>query len=180
MMQDFVQAVKDMIKSEIRDMHTAVPGKIVSFNATTGLATVLPVMKYKKPDGSSMNYPQITGVPVLFPQGYGQSAVVAFPVKAGDGCLIITAENSIDYWLYGQETETDLPFDMTNSVCIPGLFTKANAYIKQACEENAVVIGCGSSKIVLKTNSAEIDAATVTVSGNLKVNGNISARTIST
>ena len=179
MMQEFVQAIKDTVRSELSDVHTAVPGKIVSFNASTGLATVLPVMKFRKPDGTSMDYPQITGVPVLFPQGYGQSATIAFPVKAGDGCLIIVAENSIDYWLYGQETDTDLSFDMTNAICIPGLFTKANADVKQACNENAVVLNCSGSKVVLKSREAVITAGQVVVNGPLKVNGDISALNIS-
>lgn len=179
MMQEFVEAVKNTVINELRDLHTAVPGKIISFDASTGLATVLPVMKFKKPDGTSIDYPQITGVPVMFPQGYGQSAAIAFPVKAGDGCLIIVAENSIDYWLYGQETDTNLSFDMTNAICIPGLFAKANADMKQACDENAVVVNCSGSKIVLKKGQAQITAETVTINGNLKVNGNVSAQNIS-
>lgn len=179
MMQEFVEAVKNTVRSELSDVHTAVPGKIVSFDAATGLATVLPVMKFKKPDGTSIDYPQITGVPVLFPQGYGQNATIAFPVKAGDGCLIVVAENSIDYWQFGQETDTDLSFDMTNAICIPGLFTKANADVKQACDENAVVVNCSGSKIVLKSGQAQITAGTVTVNGNLKVNGNVSAWNVS-
>lgn len=179
MMQEFVEAVKNVVRSELSDVHTAVPGKIVSFDAATGLATVLPVMKFKKPDGTSIDYPQITGVPVLFPQGYEQKATIAFPVKAGDGCLIIVAENTIDYWQFGQETDTDLSFDMTNAICIPGLFAKANADVKQACDENAVVVNCSGSKIVLKAGQAQISAGTVTVNGNLKVNGNVSAWNVS-
>lgn len=179
MMQEFVQAIKDIVRSELGDVHTAVPGKILSFDAATGLATVLPIMKFKKPNGTSIDYPQITGVPVLFPQGYGQAATIAFPVKAGDGCLIIIAENAIDYWLYGQETDTDLSFDMTNAICIPGLFTMANADIKQACDENAVVLNCNDSKVVLKSGKAEITAGLVVVNGSMKVNGTISALNIS-
>lgn len=179
MMQEFVDAVKNTVRSELNDIHTAVPGKIVSFDAAKGLATVLPIMKFKKPDGTSIDYPQITGVPVLFPQGYGQSATIAFPVKAGDGCLIIIAEKSIDYWLYGQETDTDLSFDMTNAVCIPGLFAKANADVKQACQENAIILNCNGTKAVLKSGQAQITAATVVVNGTLKVNGNITANNIS-
>lgn len=175
MMQEFVEAVKNTVRNELSDVHTSVPGKIVSFDATTGLATVLPVMKFKKPDGTSIDYPQITDVPVLFPQGYGQSATIAFPVKAGDGCLIIAAENSIDYWQFGQETDTDLSFDITNAICIPGLFAKANADVKQACDENAVVVNCNGSKIVLKSGQAQITAGMVIVNGNLKVNGNVLA-----
>ncbi len=175
MMQEFVEAVKKTIKNELNDVHTAIPGKIVSFNVNTGLATVLPAMKYKKPDGTTIDYPQITGVPVMFPQGHGKAATLAFPVKAGDGCLIVAAENSIDYWLYGQETDTSLPFDMTNSICIPGLFSTANENVKQACNENAIVVSCDESKIVVKKDSIQITASSITVNGNLEVNGTITS-----
>ena len=108
----------------------------MSFDPGTGLATVLPTMKFKKPDGTTVDFPQVTGVPVVFPQSMGQQATIAYPVKAGDGCLIIVAEQSIDYWLYGQETDTDLDFDLTNSICIPGLFAKANPVMAEACNGN--------------------------------------------
>ena len=107
MLQEFVQAIDDSIKKGVRGIHTAMPGKILVYDADKGLATVKPTMKFKKPDGDTVDYAQITGVPVVFQQGMGQEATVAFPVKPGDGCLIIIAEQSIDYWLYGQETETD-------------------------------------------------------------------------
>ena len=75
------------------------PGKIVSFDPSTGLATVLPIMKFRKPDGSTMEYPQITGVPVMFPQSMNQQATIAYPIKPDDGCIILVAEQSIDYWM---------------------------------------------------------------------------------
>lgn len=175
MMQEFVEAVKKTIKKEIAEIHTAIPGKIVSYDSSTGLATVLPTMKFKKPDGTMINYPQITGVPVLFQQGAGQGVTMAFPVKAGDGCLIIVAEQSIDYWMYGQETETDLLFDLTNAICIPGLFTKANKVVAEACEDNALILDAESTKIKVSKKSVSITAPTVTVSGNLQVSGNITA-----
>lgn len=100
MMQEFVQQISDTVKRGIRGIHTAMPGKVLAFDPAKCIATVQPAMKFKKPDGKTMDFPQITGVPVVFPQGAGQNAVVAFPVKAGDGCLIVVAEQSLDYWQY--------------------------------------------------------------------------------
>lgn len=175
MMQEFVEAIKKTVKKEIAEIHTAIPGKIVSFDSSTGLATVLPTMKFKKPDGTMINYPQITGVPVLFQQGAGQGVTIAFPVKAGDGCLIIIAEQSIDYWMYGQETETDLMFDLTNAICIPGLFAKANKTVTEACADNALILNADVTKIKVSKKGVSITAPTVSISGNLRVDGNITA-----
>ena len=135
MMQEFVQAIDDSIKKGVRGIHTAMPGVILSYDAGKGLATVQPTMKFKKPDGDTVDYAQITGVPVVFQQGMNQEATGAFPVKPGDGCLIIIAEQSIDYWLYGQETETDLAFVLTNAICIPGLFAKAIVHPNKTAEQ---------------------------------------------
>lgn len=176
MMQEFVQQVSDTIKENMRGMHTAFPGTIVSFDPSTGLASVMPSMKFKKPDGTTVDYPQITGVPVVIPQSMGQQATIAYPVKAGDGCLIIVAEQSIDYWLYGQETDTDLDFDLTNSICIPGLFAKANPVMAEACNRNEVVVDVKGTKVTVKGGSVQVDADTIALNGNVTVNGNFTTQ----
>ena len=171
MMQEFVQEITNTIQRNLKAVHTAMPGKIVAFDAAKGVATVQPVMKYKKPNGETIDFPQITGVPVVFPQGASQNVTVAFPVKAGDGCLLVIAEQSIDYWQYGQETDTDLSFDITNAICIPGLFSKANGAVKEACDKNAVVLDANGTKVTVKAGEVIIDAAKVTVNGDVTVNG---------
>lgn len=173
MLQEFVQEINNSIKKEIQGIHTAMPGTIVSFDPGKMIATVLPGMKFKKPNGTTIDYPQITGVPVVFPQGASQQCTVAFPVKAGDGCLIIVAEQSLDYWMYGQETATDLAFDMTNAICIPGLFSNTNAAVEAACSANAVVIDAKGTRITVKSGSVEIEAAEVKINGNLTVSGSV-------
>ena len=173
MMQEFVQEIRNTITRELTGIHTAMPGKILAFDPAKGLATVQPVMRFKKPDGSTMAFPQITGVPVVFPQGAGQKAVIAFPVKAGDGCLVVIAEQSLDYWLYGQETDTDLAFDMTNAICIPGMFQTTGSAVAAACAENAVVLEADGARITLKQGSVSIKASSVTIDGDLTVSGSI-------
>lgn len=173
MMQEFVQAIDDSIKKGIRGIHTIVPGEILSYDASKGLATVKPTMMFKKPDGTTVPYAQITGVPVVFQQGMGQNATVAFPIKPGDGCFIGIAEQSIDYWLYGQETETDLAFDLTNAICIPGLFTKANSVVKDACDQNAVIIDVKGTRFTVKSDGliqADCKKFVINASDSFKVN----------
>ena len=167
MMQEFVQEIQNTVQRGLRGIHTAMPGQIVSFDAAKGIATVKPAMKFKKPDGKTMDFPQVTGVPVVFPQGNAQGATVAFPVKPGDSCLLVVAEQSLDYWQYGQETSTDLAFDMTNAICIPGLFAQGNPVVADACAQNAVIVD-------VKGGSVTISAPEVTVEGNLTVTGSLS------
>lgn len=149
------------------------PGKVISFDPVKGLATVQPVMKFKKPDGETMDYPQLTGVPLVFPQALAQQATLAYPVKSGDGCLIIIAEQSIDYWMFGQETDTDLAFDLTNAVCIPGMFVSANGVVQEACNRNAIIIDVKSTRMEIGKGYIEITSPEVRMSGNLTVEGNV-------
>lgn len=60
MMQEFVQEVTETVKDTLKGVHTALPGSIVSFDPGTGLATVLPTMKFKKPDGTTVVSPKVT------------------------------------------------------------------------------------------------------------------------
>ena len=173
MIQEFVQQVTDTIKGIANTMHTAIPGEIDSFDPAKCLAVVKPAMKFKKPDGTMIDYPKISGVPVVFPQSYGQKATIAYPVKPGDGCLIIVAEQSIDYWMYGQETGTDLRFDLTNAICIPGIFNKPNALLTEACNKNAIIADLSGTKVTIQSGKVTVDAALVEINGNVKVNGRV-------
>lgn len=169
MQQEFIQEIVNTIRENIKGLHTACPGTILSFDAATGLATVVPSMKFKTPSGSVIDYPQITGVPVLVPQSMGQQATIAFPVKPNDGCLIIFAEQSLDYWMYGQETDTDLGFDLTNAICIPGLYPTANAVMKEACDSNSLIVDVKGTRLSVKDGA-------VTLKGNIQVEGNLTVK----
>ena len=157
MLGEVTQQISDTIKAKLEGVHTAVPGTIVSLDTEKCTATVKPAMLFKKPDGTKISYPEISGVPVVIPQSAGQKVTIAYPIKPGDGCLIIAAEQSIDLWRYEQETSTDLRFDLTNSICIPGLFNKPNAALARACKTGALVI----------------EAENIQITGNVTINGDL-------
>ena len=87
MMQEFVDQINKSARSATEDMHTALPGEIKSYDPDKGVATVLPKAKFTKPDGSMMDFPEISGVPVMFPQS--KNVTIAWPIKKGDGCLLV-------------------------------------------------------------------------------------------
>lgn len=166
MMQELVHRLQEMAEGMVNCIHTAIPSSVVDFDPSTCLATVSPAMKYTKPDGSKIDYPNVSGVPVYFPQGAGQKASIAYPVKPGDGCLLIVSERALDYWMYQRETSTDLRYDLTNSIALVGLFVKPGPGVQKACDENAVVVMAGSVVLTVKPERVEID-------GDLQVNGKI-------
>lgn len=166
MMQEFVQSVKDTARKATEDMHTAVPATITSYDPASGMAVVQPKAKFKKPNGETMDYPSVSGVPVVFPQS--QNVTIAFPVKAGDGCLLVFSETAIDYWLYGKETATDLKFDLSSAIAIPNIAASGNDAMVEACAEDAVVVKASGTKLKVKSDG-------VYITGNLKVEGGIEA-----
>lgn len=158
MSQEIIAAMQEMVSGMINGVHTVVPGKVVTFDSSTGLAVIEPVALYKKPDGTTMSYPNISGVPVVFPQSFGQSATIAYPIHPGDGCLLMICEQSLDYWMFSRETDTQLGHDLTNGIAIVGMFVAANATMKRACDENAIVIDVKGSSIAVNEEKISMKA----------------------
>lgn len=164
MKQEFVDQVAKTARKAAENIHTALPGEIVKFDAALGLACVQPKAKFRKPNGETLDFPVITGVPVVFPQSANVS--IAWPIKPGDGCLIVFCESALDFWMYGKETDTALRFDLSNAIAIPGLSPKGRDAMQIACEEDAAVIKAGDTVLKVK-------AGGVFITGNLTVSGGV-------
>lgn len=168
MLQEFVEKVEEVARSVMEEMHTAIPGKIQSFNATKGLAVVKPYGMYTTGAGKKISYPTITDVPVVIPQCATADIQIAFPIESGSDCLVIVAEQELDAWLGGGESENDMRFDLTSAIAIPGLYNKGSAVLKEACDDKSIILRNGSTKLkVAKTG--------VQITGNLKVSGTITS-----
>lgn len=176
MIQEFVDSVNDTAKKAVEAIHTAVPAVITTFDPITGLATVQPKAKFKKPNGGTIDYPAISGVPVVFPQS--ENVTIAFPIREKDNCLLVFSEKPIDYWLYGKETDTDLNFDLSSAIAIPSLKNTGNEAMQTACSENAVVIQSGGTVLKVKDDRVHI-VGDLTVEGNITASGDVAANDVS-
>jgi len=156
MLQEFTQEMKNQMLDLLKDVHTSIPGKIVSFNPDKCEASILPSVKFKKPDGSQIDYPRLNEVPVYVMQGSGQTATIVYPVKPGDECLIVFSEQALDFWRTGATSNTDLKFDLSNAVAIIGMFAKPNPLIKEACDDNSVIIEKDGERVRLKKGETYI------------------------
>ncbi len=138
----FYQVITDTIRGEIAGIHTCMPGKIISYNA--GRATVQPTLKFKVPDGRALDMPLIANVPCYFLGVAGRS--ITFPVKEGDGCLLLFAERNIDDWLLGGESDDPRKFDLTDAFAFVGLQPS------RAHANDAIEINHGSCKFRIPEN----------------------------
>lgn len=183
MLQEFTQEVEDTARAVVNEIHTALPGEIVSFNAGSGTATVKPVGKYVTSDGKELDYPVITEAPLAFPFCQQAGVGVAFPVNKGDSCIIIISEVELDAWRSGAESEGSLRFDLTSAMVIPGLLDGGSDLVAKAAKLNAVVVGSSGSEVIVGGDSVQVEVGDtklevsesgIAIGGNLKVKGNIS------
>lgn len=169
---EFKAIIKGWIQNGIGEIHTALPGKVVSYNAGANKAQVQPVGAYKVKDGRNLTFPIIHDVPVVFPMGMGGNAGITFPVVAGDGCLIVFSESQMDDFLNaGHDSEDLRKHDIRDAICIPGLY--APQVSASGASQSSVNIFCGDTRITVASGSVTISGATLTVDGDV-IGGGIS------
>lgn len=182
MLQEFTQGIEDTARAVINDIHTAMPGEIISFDAASGVASVKPVGKFVTADGKKLDYPIITEVPVVFPFCQQAGVGMAFPVSRGDSCIVIISEVELDAWRSGAESESSLRFDLTSAMAIPGLLEGGSDLAVKAAEKNAAVLGASGVAVIVSDENVrvetggaafEISDSGVSIDGDLKVRGSI-------
>lgn len=127
---DVLQSWLEQHSSEIR---TAMPGRIVRYDATKQVADVQPLVRLPvpQPDGSVVqeDQPVVPSVPVIFPRSTAYS--LTLPLTEGDTVLLVCCESAIGSWRVGSGAVSD-PGDerrhhLSNAVALPGLYRAAQA-----------------------------------------------------
>ncbi len=156
MLQEFTQEVENTARKVMEEIHTAMPGTIVSFSPGSGMAVVQPTGKFTSSSGRRMNYPAISDVPLSIPICQSAGAGIAYPVKGGDSCIIIVSEIELDEWRSGAEADGSLHFDLSSAMAVPGLLVGGGELMQKACAEDAVVIAAGMTEV--KVSEDELTA----------------------
>lgn len=96
-----ISVVRKHTDSRLADLHVALPARIESFDPSTQLARVKPLLREtvetEEGDEAVEALPVISNVPVQFPGGGGY--VLTFPVAIGDPCLLVFADRALDRWI---------------------------------------------------------------------------------
>lgn len=153
MKNTLADAVNQAIENRLASVHTALPGNVTEYDATTQLASVQPLIMRRYPDGTAENYPLITNVPVVFPSGGG--GMLSFPIRQGDPVLLLFSEKSLDVWLSKGGVVDPLDrrkFDLSDGIAIPGLFSTNNA--GQADPNSIVLQSESGDKISLNPDNS--------------------------
>jgi len=163
MKKDPYQIMIEFLDAYLQDVHTSIPGEIISYDAALRKATVKPLVKMKHWDGSDAEHQNITNVPVIFPS-CGNFALL-FPLQQGDSLLLCFSENGIGKYLKSgtlSNADTLNRFSLNDCVALPGLHSfakvsKPSNYIEYTDQ--------GALDIVTSKGSVKIDAA-----GNVVMN----------
>lgn len=173
---DFVDELKKLVKEQIHNIHTALPAEIVSIDETTGRVCVKPKAQMRFSNGRIIDFPLISGVPLVMPQSGIAGAAIVFPVKSGDQCLLVFSEQSLDYWLENGMTNSHLKFSLSNAIAIPGLMRSVSEDIKTANQNDAIIIKNNNTQIML-SKSVIAMRGDVKIDGNLFINGDFISTT---
>lgn len=156
-----LQVLEGFVSERLDDLHTAMPGTIESFDAAKQTANVKLLLKKRVAleDGTFADRSMgvAINVPIVFPAA--GAFRITFPVKAGDGVLVVFAEASIDRWqAVGGEQPTDVRrFHLADAIAIPGLnpSTKTHA----GFSSQAMTLGHDSGPgVVLSATDVQLGA----------------------
>lgn len=117
--------IRHVTETRLRDVHTALPGRVEKYDPSTGKADVKPLVKRMFSDGTEQELPVVPNVPVLWPRT--ANAILHLPLAKGDGVLLVCSEKPLDLWLSSKMGRVVSPkdrrvFSLTDAVAIPGLW----------------------------------------------------------
>jgi hypothetical protein len=154
-----IEQLLDLVMtSRLRELHTALPCRVESYNASKQTADVLPMIKRQVPDGDGgytlEDLPVLPNVPVAFPRG-GGGFFMSFPLQKGDFVFVVFSERAIGAWR--QKGQATTPGDLrmhslAGAVALPCLYPSDDA-LDDAHASNMVLGKDGSTaQIHLKSD----------------------------
>jgi hypothetical protein len=178
------EAYSAQIEGRLKDLHTCLPGIIVSFDPATQTASVQPAVKRIFTERGAVNLPVCVDVPVAFPGG--GDFFLTFPVKANDECILLFSERAIDYWHANGGTQLPAEYrlhDLSDGIAQVGLNSqpkKLTALQMDGAElrtrDRMTFLRLTPGKIYIK---GDLDLqGNLTQTGNQSVTGNTTAVTV--
>lgn len=132
--------------SMAEEIHTAVPGRVESYDAAAQVADVTPLVRRSVPraDGTraSEAMPTVRAVPIIWPRA--GSWFVHMPLSAGDTVLLVMCERDPARWRVTGELSD--PIDrrshhLAHAVAIPGVYPRTKPLSGRATPDDAMVLG---------------------------------------
>ncbi len=129
------EAIADAMRSLMREVWTALPARVLAYDATSSTLTAQPVpADYLQ--GVAVALPTLYDVPVLWPRGGG--SFITWPLSVGDRVTLIIGARSLDrYRADGAEGDPQSvrTHDLSDAVALPmGLWPDSGALSADATD----------------------------------------------
>ena len=121
------KVINDIIETRLCELHTSMPGEVVSYDKSVQKANIKPLLKRSYKDGRKVELPVINNVPVKWPRS--GLAYMHFPLKEGEPVAVFFIERSIDTWKTSgglADPESNRKHSLSDAFCVPGLYPFSN------------------------------------------------------
>lgn len=162
----------------LNGLHTALPGRVESYDPATQRADVQPLIRRRVPvagtDRQQWAYEDLPLIPsarVIHPRA--KAAFIHLPITRGDMVLLVFCETGIGHWEAGDGSISDAGDErrhhLAHAVAIPGFFPASNNIegISEANGEHLIIGVDGGARVALRPNGdVQIDTTgTITLAG---------------
>lgn len=183
MNSEIIKSLGSKISSSLR---VSMPGVIEEYDFKMQKASIKIDMHELYDDGSSIDYPVITDVPIIFPRSGGAS--ITMPIKRGDSCLVLFLDRDISNWLLGSLKPSSMRrHSLNDAVAIVGLSpfnkgskAKNNTDMLISYEGTEITLKPGGKIDIHSTKEINIKSENIVVNctnANIKATGQINTET---
>lgn len=147
------------LKEEIfKTVNCVKPGIIQSYDSATGTAEVQVAFRQANAAGQTTPTIVLVDCPVVTIQGGGAGAF--FPIKKGDGCLLLFADQNIDYWFLNGK-EAALPasarmHDLSDGFVLVGVNSLSTKLLTPLLAFEGGIWETGGAKAAVNTATSKI------------------------
>lgn len=184
-------ALSSIMRKAAMNSDDCLPATIVAYDRDTNLATVQPQIMMLTTGGEKVRRAGVASVPVL--QLGGGGFVLSFPVKPGDPGWIKATDRDISLYLQSANEEipnTDRLHSFQDGWFIPDTFMRgvtidpedADRLVLQSLDGATrlamgpdIFVAVASSKVKVEAPTVEVVADTMTLTGDLVVDGEVTA-----
>lgn len=159
------EVIDHAIDERLADVHTAIPARVVSYDATKQMVSVQILVKTRDEaaDGTveARSIAVVHGVPIVW-----AIPTATTPVPVGSFALLMHAERSVDRWLAGAGEEVDPAdvrvFHLSDGFALLGLrpfgAPLSNVPTDSTCVSGPVLLG-GFDATAFAADASKVDAA---------------------
>lgn len=158
---DLETVLREALDARAAEIHTAIPGKVVNYNAELQVADIQPLVKdlYHSESGAMLtrSFPVLPSVPVAYLRGGGY--FLSVPLDVGDTGMLVFSELPIDRWRStGQESHpvNARRHGVGNAVFYPGVRPRADALDEDGVDTHMVLGREGGAQVHVKADEVNL------------------------